>query len=114
AQARPVFIDTLSFESYAGHQPWVAYRQFCETFLAPLLLNAYLGMESSRLFFSYPDGVPVQQCASWLRFKSRFHPLALLHIHLQKAVTNGRSKVQQGSFTKAKLLRIVEHLDGGI
>ena len=114
AQARPVFIDTLSFESYAGHQPWVAYRQFCETFLAPLLLNAYLGMESSRLFFSYPDGVPVQQCASWLRFKSRFHSLALLHIHLQKAVTNGRSKVQQGSFTKAKLLRIVEHLDGGI
>jgi hypothetical protein len=36
AQARPVFIDTLSFETYGGHQPWIAYRQFCETFLAPL------------------------------------------------------------------------------
>lgn len=114
AQARPVFIDTLSFETYGGHQPWIAYRQFCETFLAPLLLNAYLGMESSKLFLSYPEGVPVQQCASWLRFKSRFHSLALLHIHLQKAVTNGRNKAPHPTFTKSKLLRIVDHLEGGI
>lgn len=114
AEGRPVFIDTLSFEKYSGHQPWVAYRQFCENFLAPLLLNASLGMETDKLFLSYPDGVPVQQCATWLRFKSRFHSLALLHIHLQKAVTNGRQAPERGSFSKSKLVRIIDHLETGI
>jgi len=37
---RPVFIDTLSFESYEEGRPWVAYRQFCEHFLAPLAVMA--------------------------------------------------------------------------
>ena len=33
-----IFIDTLSFEKYDESQPWIAYRQFCECFLGPLLL----------------------------------------------------------------------------
>jgi hypothetical protein len=33
--AMPVLIDTLSFETYAEGAPWVAYRQFCQHFLAP-------------------------------------------------------------------------------
>ncbi len=32
---RVVFIDTLSFETYREGSPWVAYRQFCQHFLAP-------------------------------------------------------------------------------
>src|SRR6185503_1071012 len=38
--ARPVFIDSLSFEPHEDGTPWVAYRQFCEQFLAPLALMA--------------------------------------------------------------------------
>src|SRR5262249_22153156 len=38
-RGRPVLIDTLSFEPYSGGQ-WVAYRQFCQHFYAPLLLAA--------------------------------------------------------------------------
>ena len=37
---RATLIDTLSFETYTPGQPWVAYRQFCEHFLAPLALIA--------------------------------------------------------------------------
>lgn len=37
-QGRAVFIDTLSFELYEEGQPWAAYRQFCQHFLAPLVL----------------------------------------------------------------------------
>ena len=37
----PVLIDSLSFEAYADGQPWVAYRQFCQHFLAPLVLMSY-------------------------------------------------------------------------
>jgi len=32
---RPVLIDTLSFAAYTQGTPWVAYRQFCQHFLAP-------------------------------------------------------------------------------
>ena len=36
-RGRPVLIDTLSFEPLRPG-PWVAYRQFCQHFYAPLLL----------------------------------------------------------------------------
>src|SRR6202012_2536531 len=42
-RGKPVLIDSLSFEKYDPAQPWVAYRQFCETFLYPLLLHHYRG-----------------------------------------------------------------------
>src|SRR5919112_1241464 len=38
---RPIWIDTLSFERLKEGRPWVAYRQFCEFFLAPLALMRY-------------------------------------------------------------------------
>ena len=37
---RPILIDSLSFEPHEDGTPWVAYRQFCEHFLAPLALMA--------------------------------------------------------------------------
>ena len=40
--ARPVFIDVGSFEPATG--PWPGYRQFCRTFLFPLLIQAHLGI----------------------------------------------------------------------
>lgn len=39
--ARPVFIDVPSFTAWTPGQPWGGYRQFCELFLIPLLLQAY-------------------------------------------------------------------------
>ena len=39
--SKPVFIDTLSFENYEAGKPWIAYHQFSECFLAPLLLMHY-------------------------------------------------------------------------
>lgn len=32
---KPVLLDTLSFEVYQEGAPWVAYRQYCQHFLAP-------------------------------------------------------------------------------
>jgi hypothetical protein len=39
-RGKATLIDTLSFELYKEGQPWVAYRQFCQHFLAPLALMA--------------------------------------------------------------------------
>ena len=39
--ASPVFVDVASFYKRAEGEPWVGYRQFCQMFLYPLLLQAY-------------------------------------------------------------------------
>ena len=38
---RPTLIDTLSFQRYREGEPWTAYKQFCQHFLAPLALMSY-------------------------------------------------------------------------
>lgn len=37
----PVHIDVGSFERLRQDEPWIGYRQFCELFLYPLMLQAY-------------------------------------------------------------------------
>ena len=59
-KGRPVFIDTLSFEPYKEEEPWVAYRQFCEHFLGPLLLMHYRKLPLHPLWLAWPDGIPLQ------------------------------------------------------
>lgn len=79
---RPVLVDTLSFEKYCEGQPWVAYRQFCQHFLAPLGLMSYTDIRLNQLLRIYIDGIPLDLASSllprrtWLKF-----PL-LSHIHL--------------------------------
>ncbi len=56
---RPVLIDTLSFETYHDGTPWVAYRQFCQHFLAPLVLQSRLDVRLGALLRQYLDGIPL-------------------------------------------------------
>jgi hypothetical protein len=46
---RPVLMDTLSFEPYVEGRPWVAYRQFCQHFLAPLAVMSKVDIRLQRL-----------------------------------------------------------------
>ena len=110
---KPVFIDTLSFEKYHPHKPWIAYRQFCETFLYPLLTTKYTGLEIHRLFMAYPEGIPAAVAASTLPAKARFSLGNWLHVFLPASVKKGKGKLETG-FNKSKLLRIVDHLENVI
>ena len=42
--SRAQFIDAGSFEKRKKTDPWYGYRQFCELFLYPLMLQGYLGV----------------------------------------------------------------------
>lgn len=42
--SRAQFIDAGSFEVRRKSDPWYGYRQFCEMFLYPLMMQAYLGV----------------------------------------------------------------------
>jgi ribosomal protein L11 methylase PrmA len=80
--ARPVLIDSLSFEAYEDGQPWVAYRQFCEHFLAPLALIAHRDVRLSRLLRADPDGIPLDLAAKLLPWRTRLDFGLLSHLHL--------------------------------
>ena len=80
--SRPVFIDTLSFEKYEEQEPWIAYRQFCECFLSPLLLSSYSKQPLQQLMLAYPEGIPLAITRSLLPWRSKFSLYTYLHLSL--------------------------------
>jgi ribosomal protein L11 methylase PrmA len=80
-RGRPIFIDTLSFEAYPEGHPWVAYRQFCQHFLAPLTLMSYRHVDLGKLLRVYTDGVPLELASPLLPVKTRFRLSLLTHLH---------------------------------
>src|SRR5690606_15449817 len=80
-RGQPVFIDTLSFEKYEEGKPWVAYKQFCQHFLAPLALMAHTDVDLSKLMRVYIDGIPLPLASRLLPAKTKASSL-LAHIHL--------------------------------
>jgi hypothetical protein len=107
------FIDSLSFERYDESQPWIAYRQFCESFLAPLLLMHYNRLPTTKTFLAYPDGIPLDLTQRMLPWKSRFSFHTYLHIHLQNKVSRNASQQAQpmGKFSMQKLLNVLSSLE---
>jgi len=81
-EGRPILIDTLSFERQVPDAPWVAYRQFCEQFLAPLALMAKRDVRLGALMRSDLDGVPLDLAARLLPGRTRLDPGLAAHIHL--------------------------------
>jgi hypothetical protein len=79
---RPTLIDTLSFDIYHEGEPWVAYRQFCQHFLAPLALMANTDVRLSQLLRVYIDGLPLDLAARLLPRHTRYTLGLGTHIHL--------------------------------
>jgi hypothetical protein len=80
--ARPVHIDTLSFEPAERGRPWIAYRQFCEHFLGPLALMAIRDIRMGRLLRSEIDGIPLDLVSRLLPGSTRFRLGLGAHVHL--------------------------------
>ena len=98
-QGRPVWIDTLSFERLTPGKPWVAYRQFCQFFLAPLAAMSYVDIRLLQLLRSQLDGMPLELASRLLPASTRLRPGLLTHVHLQAAaerrVTDGAPRMQK-------------------
>ena len=80
--SKPTFIDTLSFERYRKGEPWVAYRQFCQHFLAPLALMSHVDVRLHQLLRVHLDGIPLSLASRLLPRRTRFSFGLLSHIHL--------------------------------
>lgn len=95
----PIFIDTLSFEKYHEGQPWIAYRQFCQHFLAPLALYAYKDLHPKILQMNL-DGMPLDLTSRLLPWKTNLNLGLLTHIHTHARFQN---KYSEKSISKQKL-----------
>ena len=82
---RPVWIDTLSFERLTPGKPWVAYRQFCQFFLAPLAAISFVDVRLLQLLRAHLDGMPLELVSRILPVSTRLRPGILTHVHLQAA-----------------------------
>ena len=60
---RPVFIDVGSFQPSEGGGPWAGYRQFCQTFLFPLMLQGHRGVAYRPLLRGQVDGITPAQAS---------------------------------------------------
>jgi hypothetical protein len=112
-KGRMIFIDTLSFEKYDEKQPWIAYRQFCETLLGPLLLMHYKKIPLQQLMLSWPDGIPLTVLKSLLPAKSKFSFHTYLHIHLNAKFSGKDSPLVKRNiqFSRKKLEHLIGSLD---
>jgi len=117
---KPVFIDTLSFEKYEEGKPWVAYRQFCQHFLAPLALIAHVDLRFGTLSRDYLDGIPLDLAAKLLPGKTKFSLKLGTHIHMharsQEKHSGTVSEKQERSYnlSKRRLVAILSSLESAV
>ena len=111
---KQTFIDTLSFECYEKGSPWVAYRQYCQHFLAPLALMAHCDFRTLHLLRAYIDGLPLDLTSrllpknTWLRYGL----LAHIHLHAmtQKRYSDEGTSAQKVNVSELQLRGLVKSL----
>ncbi len=117
---KPVFIDTLSFDKYTDGQIWIAYRQFCQHFLAPLALMSHVDTRIGHLQQIYIDGLPLDLTSRLLPAKTKLSFSLLTHIHLharsQKRYSGKQLKVPSHNrkMTLRALLGLIDSLKSAV
>lgn len=116
--AQPVFIDIPSFEALESGQPWIGYRQFCELFLYPLILQAYKGTDFRPWLRGSLDGVNAAALRPLLSARDLLRPGVLMHVVAQNALQrrysnqdrNVKGTLAQAGFDKSLIVRNVHNL----
>jgi ribosomal protein L11 methylase PrmA len=118
-RGHPLLIDTLSFEMYKEGEPWVAYRQFCQHFLAPLALMALVDVRLGQLLRIYIDGVSLDLAAHLLPRRTRLDLGLATHIHLHAAAQKryaGRTEKPRmaGKMSRMAFLGLMDSLESAV
>ena len=119
-RGKAILIDTLSFEFYREGKPWVAYKQFCQHFLAPLALMAKTDIRLSQLLRVYIDGIPLDLASKLLPSSTKIKAGLMMHIHMHAkaqvkyADENIEEIKQQKEISKASLLAMIDSLKNSI
>jgi hypothetical protein len=117
--ARPLFIDVASLVPHEDGTPWLGYGQFCDHFLAPLMLEAYRGIPFQPFLRGSLEGLsiggqlsPLLGWRDWLRAGVLTHVKlrALLDRRTRDLPTEARRDVRRASLPRAAVLANVRGL----
>ncbi|MCP3976741.1 MAG: hypothetical protein GY720_19830 [bacterium] len=89
----PVIIDVSSIDPFGEKGIWTAYSQFCDHFLAPLMLESYAGVPFQRFLHGKVDGLPIGDLNRMLRGRSGIHKGVLSHVRLRSALERRASRM---------------------
>lgn len=101
-EGKPILIDSLSFDRLREGQAWPAYRQFCQHFLAPLLLMSYKDIRLSQMLRIYMDGIPLDLAASILPRRTFLNLGVTLHLHLHARAQKRYAGTSPPGITKSR------------
>ncbi|MBX9686841.1 MAG: hypothetical protein K2X27_09075 [Candidatus Obscuribacterales bacterium] len=116
---KPILIDTLSLETQKAGAAWIAYRQFCEHFLAPLALMSHGDLRASKLLTTFIDGLPLDLVSKLLPWKTRFNPALFMHIYLHARAQKEHSgeslkELEQRSMPESSLFALLDNLSDSV
>lgn len=116
--SKPVFIDVGSFRPLAPGEPWLAYRQFCNLFLFPLLFRARRNIPFQPWLRGSLEGIDVEVARRVLGGRDLLTPGVFLDVVLQARADRAnaargddvRSGLAKAGFTKDLIVRNVRRL----
>ncbi len=94
---RPIFIDIASFERLPPGTPWTGYRQFCQTFLYPLLLQAYKGISFHPWLRGRLDGITPRECWQMMSWRDGLRRGVATHVALHAMMESRSSPSSRGT-----------------
>jgi SAM-dependent methyltransferase len=98
-----IFFDTLSFDCYHTGEPWIAYRQFCESMLGPLALMKFNHENWGRQLMASIDGWELPFISRNLKHRSYFDLATVLHIHWHSKYRHRNGDRKHKSLSSQKL-----------
>lgn len=115
-KGKPMLIDHLSYGAYQEGEPWIAYKQFCEHFLAPLTLMSYKDIRLGQLLRIHIDGIPLDLVNSLLPLRANLNYHLLLHIKAHSASQRHYEDKSLGKkrISHTSLLGIIDSLESCI
>lgn len=102
--SRPVFIDVGSFERLRP-EPWPGYRQFCELFLNPLLVQAIADVDFRPLLRGRVHGIPPTEAAALLGGRGKLTKGVLTHVKLHARAEERYADADKERDVKGELQR---------
>ncbi|WP_397568482.1 methyltransferase [Schlesneria sp. T3-172] len=116
--SQAMLIDIGSFTRLHPGEPWLAYRQFCELILFPLLLQSYRGVDFQPLLRSQLEGISAAQFLQWMRGRDLFRPgvfshgwlHALLERNAQATSTSTVRDLQSSGFDSKLITKLLQKL----
>ncbi len=78
-----MFVDVASFQGRTPGEPWVGYRQFCQMFLYPFLLQAYRDVPLHPWLRGSLEGIDAEVCRRLLARGTISRAGVLTHVYLQ-------------------------------